>query len=315
MGFFDPLGLFSSNSKPTNSSTSTALSTTSVTNQADNRVVLGNGAAQQGAFSSYLSTSDSSNHTNNETSFQVFDSSQRNTAYTDARTTIDAKRSDTNFLVNDSSQRSESTAYTDARNLSNQTSLLVNDSSQRNTSTAYTDARNLSDASSRNFANSNNVYNTGTDGGSVRIAEFNAQLLRAVSADQGETVKLLAQMGADGVSKQAGAATNLFATSSASSSAAWGHTIDRSAELVDKLMSTSRENAGTAAASWGHTVDKSAELIDKLLFTARGTVAGANAVASQAVASFTPTANKQADAMKYAMLAAVALIAMKFLKA
>lgn len=191
--FLDPLGLFSRDSRPpANTSTSTALSTTSITNQADNRVVLGNGASQIGAFG----TANSNNST------------------------------------------------------------------------------------------TTSVTNFGTDGGSVQIAKFNAELLRSVADDQGETVRFLAQMGADGIGRQAESATRLNATSSA-----------------------------TSAAAWGHTVDKSAELIDKLLLTARGTIAGANDVAAQAVASFTPTANKQADAFKYAAIAAAALIAMKFLKA
>ena len=119
----------------------------------------------------------------------------------------------------------------------------------------------------------------------MQIAKFNADLLSSVSQNQGDTVRLLAQMGADGISKQAGAATDLFATASKG-----------------------------AEASWSHTIDKSGELIDKLLMTAQGTVAGANAIASQAVSSFTPTENKNSDVFKYSAIAAGLLIAYKVFK-
>lgn len=144
----------------------------------------------------------------------------------------------------------------------------------------------VNDSSSRDYSNRSVINNTGTDGGSVEIARFNSQLLQSVSENQGDTVRLLAAMGADGISRQAEAATDLFATAAENSSA-----------------------------SWTHTIDKSADLIDRLLKTAQGTIAGANAVATKAVDSFTPTANKQADAFKWAAIAAGVLIAFKLFKA
>ena len=188
-------------------SSSTASTTSSTTNQADNRVVLGQAAAQIGAFGTYATNSNN--------------------------------RSATSFEVNDS--------------------------------------RDYSNRSVSNW--------TGTDGGSVQIAGFNSQLLRSVSENQGDTVRLLAAMGADGISKQAAAATNLFATGSA--------------------------EAGKA---WGHTVDKSSELIDRLLTSASATVTGAQTVARDAISSFQPTENKQAGTMNYALLAAVAIVAIFILK-
>ncbi|MEO8805848.1 MAG: hypothetical protein ABI433_07190 [Burkholderiaceae bacterium] len=268
MGFFSDLtgsifgGSGSGNNK-TNTSTADS-STKSTTNQYDNRVVLGNDAVQLGAGADY--SRDSNNTTLNRTSFEVNDSSVHDLSTHNA----------TSFLVNDSSSRDYST--------SNDTSFLVNDS--RNQSSVITDARNLSDASSRSYLNSGNTTINSTDGGAVDIARFNAQLLQSVSQNQGDTVRLLAAMGADGISRQAEAATNLFATA-----------------------------ADNSAASWTHTVDKSADLIDRLLMTAQGTIAGANAVATKAVDSFTPTANKQADAFKWAAIAAGVLIAFKLFKA
>ena len=219
MGFLS--GLFGSSNK----SSSNATTTSSATNQFDNRVVLGNDALQVGANAFYSAASNSNN------------------------------TSSTDFLVNDSSSRDYSTRSS--------TSFQVDDTSSRDYSTHY----------------------TGTDGGAVQIAKFNADLLSSVSSNQGDTVRLLSQMGADGISKQAGAATDLFATSSTA-----------------------------ASASWSHTIDKSGELIDKLLQTAQGTVAGANAIASQAVSSFTPTENKNSDTFKYAAIAAGLFVAFKVFK-
>lgn len=239
------MGFLSSIFGSSNKSSSSATTTSSATNQADNRVVLGNDAVQVGAGGFYSSASNSNNS------------------------------SLTEFLVNDSSSRDYST--------SNNTEFRVDDSSSRDysTSTSSSTSFQVDDSSSRDYS----THYTGTDGGAVQIAGFNSQLLKSISENQGDTVKFLAQMGADGISKQAGAATDLFATSSTA-----------------------------AGAAWGHTIDKSGELIDKLLMTAQGTVAGANAVASQAVASFTPTANKNADTFKYAAIAAALLIAYKVFK-
>lgn len=252
MGFLsDALGGIFGGGGNTKTNTSTADSSTkSTTNQYDNRVVLGNDAVQLGVGADYAR--DSNNTTINRTDFEVNDSS-----------------------VHDLSTH-------------NSTSFLVNDSSSRDYSsrTSLTDARNLSDASTRSYSNSGNTTINSVDGGSVEIARFNSQLLSEVSQNQGDTVRLIAAMGADGISRQAEAATNLFATAAENSSA-----------------------------SWTHTIDKSADLIDRLLMTAQGTIAGANAVATKAVDSFTPTANKQADAFKWAAIAAGVLIAFKLFKA
>ena len=194
----------------------------------------------------------------------LFGSSNKSSAV--ATTTSSSTNQADNRVVlgNDALQVGASGSYSAASDSNNSSSFLVNDSSSRDYRTSY----------------------VGTDGGAVQIAKFNADLLSSVSENQGDTVRLLAQMGADGISRQAGAATDLFATSSTAASAAWGHTIDKSAELIDSLLST-----------------------------AQGTVAGANAVATKAVDSFTPTANKQADAFKYAAIAAGVLIAFKLFKA
>lgn len=77
------MGFLSSLFGSSNSSNATTNAPTTNTSQADNRVVLGNGATQIGAGGSFSSSSNSNNSTS--TLFAVSDSSQHNTAYTDAR--------------------------------------------------------------------------------------------------------------------------------------------------------------------------------------------------------------------------------------
>lgn len=186
-------------------SSASATTTSNATNQADNRVVLGNDAVQVGPDGAYAANSNNSSR----------------------------------FEVNDSS---------------------VHDSSSR-------------------------YSYTGTDGGSVDIARFNAQLLQALGENQGETVKTLSKMGADGVSRQAQSATDLFALAS-----------------------------NNASKSWTHTLDKSGELIDKLLSSAQGTITGAQTVARDAISSYQPTDNKNADTFKYAAIAGAVVVAFLLFK-
>lgn len=177
-------------------------------------------------------------------------------------TTSTAQYDNRVVLGNNATQVGAYGEYASNSHNTNETSFLVNDSSSHDVS-----------------------YTTiGTDGGAVKIAEFNAQLLRELSQDQGDTVKLIAQMGADNFTKQTQAATDLFATSS-----------------------TAAERA------WTHTIDESSEIMDRLLLTAKDTISGANAIASQAVSSFEPTENKSADTIKYAAIAAAVLVGLKVL--
>ena len=254
---------------------------TTTTSQTDNRVAVGNDGANIGSFGTYKRNSDnssawnsgnrsnsgnSSNSNNtNRTSFEVTDSSSRdysnrstNTS-NDSRDFSDRSSSSSSFQVNDSSSRdsSDRRTFSDSRDLSSRT-----------------DSRDMS-----------TINYTGTDGGSVQIAKFNSGLLQAVSENQGDTVRALAQMGARGVTDQAAAATNLFATGSA--------------------------EAGKA---WGHTIDKSSELIDRLLTTAQGTITGAQTVAHDAISSYQPTENKTAGTMQYALIAAAAIAALYIMK-
>ncbi len=280
---------------------------TTTTSQADNRVAVGNDGANIGSFGTYKRNSDNSSAWNsgntsnsnntNQTSFDVYDSSSRDysdhsvKSWSDARDFSNRSTNSTSFQVNDSSSRdnSDRRTFTDSRDLSNRSttsnSFQVNDSSSRDSSDrrTFTDSRDLSSwTDSRDMSS---YSYTGTDGGSVQIAQFNAGLLQAVSENQGDTVRALAQMGARGITDQAAAATNLFATGSAE-----------------------------ATKAWGHTVDKSSELIDRLLTTAQGTITGAQTVARDAISSYQPTENKTAGTMQYALIAAAGIAAIFILK-
>lgn len=124
-------------------------------------------------------------------------------------------------------------------------------------------------------ANSGNTFTVqAVDGGSVAMAQYNAQLLQALGETQGDTVKALAMFGSDSLKTQGDTAAQLFSTST-----------------------------DAAAKSWATTINASSELIDKFLASAEGTIRGAQTVASDAIHSYQPTENKQADVLKYAAIA------------
>ena len=212
-------------------STDNESSTSSTSNQYDQRKVQGQGAVEVGTFGTF--TSDSGN---------TYDSSRQ--SFTD--------NSDRSFVA-DSSQRNISTS--------------VQDSSQRNRTTNSTS------------------YYTGTDGGSVQIAKLNSELLGSVSQSQGDTVKTIGKFGFDSLTAASRAATDLYANSSTGAGAAFGHAVDKSSELIDKLMTT-----------------------------AQNTTLGAQTVARDAMKSYQPPAAQNASTMRYALIAAAAVAVLVVLK-
>ena len=141
----------------------------------------------------------------------------------------------------------------------------------------------VSDSSSRD---SHNVTTyTANDPHLDTIARSIAAANQAIAENQGDAVKTIAKFGSDAITTQAQAATDLYATGSAGLTQAWGHTVDKSSELIDHLL--------TAATS---------------------TVAGANNVATSAIASYQPTANAQAGTLKAGVIVAgAALLAVAFI--
>lgn len=215
--------------------------------------------------SSSVSVSDASSR---DYSTTLTDSSSRNW-WQDASTTDASQR---NYLY-DSSNRS-SNSDSSSRNWWQDASTT--DASQR--SYAY-------DSSNRSSTDSHNVTNvTTTDAGMVEIAKLTTGLQHAITENQGDAVKTIARFGSDAITTQAQAATNLFATGSAEAGKAWGHTIDASSELIDRLLTT-----------------------------AQGTITGAQTVARDAIQSYQPTDNANAGNMKIAIIGAVAMIAASLL--
>jgi len=216
------------------------------TNEYSNNTTLGNGASYVGNGGSYDASTkswlsnyinDSSTHwtdasVRNSTSFEVNDSSSRD--YSDRSTSNWWQDNSSSIQVNDSSSRdySDRSSKSWDNSVRNSTSFQVNDSS----------THDYSDRSTLNYDGSNrsttSITNTGTD--AAQIVRLNAGLLQSVSENNGETVRALAKMGFDTLGQSTKAATDLFASSSAEASAAWGHTVDKAAELIDSLMTTTR---------------------------------------------------------------------------
>ena len=279
--------LFGGGDKTTQQSTAT----TNTTNQFDNRNVLGNGATQVGAYGSLATNSN--NRTTN--SFDIRDSSSHlsNSNNTSSLSFLD-----------------DSSHFSNSNNTSNTTSSLsFSDASSRYANSGNTSNLSFSDDSRHNSGNTSSYSFTGTDGGAVNIARFNSQLLQAVGENQGDTVRLLAQMGADGISKQSAAATNLFTTGSAEAGKAWGHTVDKAGAVLEGLMNGQRIAGQQNASTWGSTLDAASSVVERMLGSAQATITGAQTVARDANAASQPSDSKNTDTLRYALFAGAALAA------
>lgn len=160
-------------------------------------------------------------------------------------------------------------------------------SSTKTTQTFY-DQREVNDAGGGIIADGNVDASTtyiGSDPGAVRIGELNAALLGAVNESQTDAVKFMTQAGADVIRQAGGSATDLFELGAQNSASAWSHTLDASQSLIGRLLD-STDKTNNAAQS----------------------------IAGAAIASFTPTENKQADATKYLTLAGAAVLAFVILR-
>lgn len=152
------------------------------------------------------------------------------------------------------------------------------DYSNRSTSNVDLSDRSAKDYSDRSVTTINNA-----DG--AKVAQFGAELLRDVSADQTDTVKTLAAFGTDTIRELGGAVTDLY------------------------------DNAGNqTAAAWTHTIDKSAEAFENLLTTARSTTDSARSLAEQALQTYQPADSKIGDTMKYSAIAAAVVVALMVMK-
>lgn len=87
---------------------------------------------------------------------------------------------------------------------------------------------------------------TGTDGGAVQIAKFNAELMAEQVRAQTDGTKFLIGAGSDVLNKMGDSVTKIYQQSGANTAEAWSHTIDASATIMDRLTAGSKANADAA---------------------------------------------------------------------
>jgi hypothetical protein len=129
---------------------------------------------------------------------------------------------------------------------------------QTNTSNAYTDSSSRTTSDSGNTSaswtdNSNRAVTSnsyGTDPGVQHIADTNAALLATLGQQQGDSMKVIAGLGATGIKQMGESATNLFGQAEQNSAQVWTHTLDASQEALKNMFSaaSSTLSAGTQLA-------------------------------------------------------------------
>lgn len=83
----------------------------------------------------------------------------------------------------------------------------------------------------------------GTDGGSVQLGRFNAELAASVVNAQSDATKFFMKSGTDVLNNLGGSVTDVLARSGANSVQAWTHTLDASENLLMNLTQGARANA------------------------------------------------------------------------
>lgn len=237
-------------------------------------------------------TSDSRDQSSN-----WFDNSDRSTYFSDSR--------DLSTYLLDNSDRSTSESYTDSRDFSRffvddsdrSTEFDFADYSDRSSRFQLTDSRDLSsyfqDRSDRSVTNI-----TGIDPGAVRVAEFGADLVRGLGAEQTEGMRLVAGFGADAMRYMGESATNLYQQAGAN---------------YRNLLQTSQTQADQAAQTWEATVAASRDLLGGILERAGSTVDAAGRLAEVAVMQAQPVEGKNADTMRKGLMIAAGLGALLIL--
>lgn len=149
-------------------------------------------------------------------------------------------------------------------------------SKSKSTSTStQADNRIVADASTVATGGST-INNAGAD----KIAEFNSQLLGQVAETQGDAIKTIAKLGAEG----AAGVANLYQSGGANVT----KSLDGLLELTDKVT--------------GRLIDRAASSGD-----------GAQALASSAIAAYQPPDSKQGETLQRLGYAAAAVVAGVFL--
>ena len=217
---YDPRLYFGGSSKSANTSTSSQAyydSRQAVQNDSHDTSNSGNTSWRQ-QLSDVGNTSNTSTVSN---SGNTWKSSTADNRVTDSGNTSNSGNTSASWADtrNTSNSGNTSASWTDSRTTANHDSHALTDSG--NTWASSTDSHNQQTT----------VNWTGTDGGSTKIAEFQAQLMGAVGEQNRDAVKTLARMGA-GIG---GNAYELAALSQANSMQFSTHMLDMTGELIDRL--------------------------------------------------------------------------------
>jgi len=155
------------------------------------------------------------------------------------------------------------------------TDVRLSDSSRTDNSVRVSNA-NRTDNSRRTT-----IYNADA----ARINAQNTRLLEAVAGSQTDSVRVIAGMGRDSLRDLSESAAEIF------------------------------ENAGqNTAQAWGATIEASRDVIGDLLDSSRNQTEAARTIAAAAISGYQPTDNKLGEAVKWAAIAAAALIALQTFK-
>lgn len=126
----------------------------------------------------------------------------------------------------------------------------------------------------------------GSSTGSINIVSnsADAEVLRTLAETMPDAVRALSDAGADVINRAGGAVVDMNRDSIAANTKSFDSVVDFGAQAIDKLIDASVKTAQTG-----------------------------NALASQAVQSFMPSENKNADAMKWGLIAAAGVAAVVIL--
>lgn len=139
-------------------------------------------------------------------------------------------------------------------NSTNLTDLTsVSTSNSGNTSAWWSSANsNSGNTVNANRSSTTTNYTTnGTDPGVARIAELNDQLLATLGDQQGDAMKVIAGLGAQGIKTMGESATNLFGQAEQNSAQVWTNTLSASQDALDKMFTAAGNvlGAGTQLAT------------------------------------------------------------------
>jgi len=145
---------------------------------------------------------------------------------------------DTRLTNSGNTSTSTATNSGNTTNVSSPWDWLFESNTSTNTSTSTSNSGNTSTVT---------TY-TATDPGLERINATNAELMRAVAETQSDGVRFMAGLGAETLAAMGDAATNIMATAGSNSTRAWDLTLNKSAEVIDRLTASAAGSSDAARA-------------------------------------------------------------------